>query len=411
MRTKIWIMTLIFAMASAFAFSQQVTLTMAGWGGTSEPQFKRILAEFERTHPNIKVQYSVITGNDYWTKLQLGFATGTGYDVFWMHPKNAYMYMPQGVLLDLQPYMDADKFNLGAYDEKFKIPFRYKGDMYAIPSFYNDIVAFYNKKILKDAGVDFPKANWTWDDFLALGKKLTKRDNGKATLYGLGSDIAGETFLYDFILQNGGKIYSDDKTKCVIDSPANRETFQWLLDLIYKQQVFPTPSDLAETNSRSMFQGNMIAIEVDGSWMLKAYADALGIDNLGIAELPMHKVKGSVVNNNGYAAMAKTKHPKEAWELLKFLAGQYSSQVISELYIPCPSGDSGMWVPQYHGVTGFNNVFSTLAFSTPYPFAKSNINQAEDVFLQHANRIFSSPELAPDALANMQSEMNDAINK
>lgn len=409
-RKGVFIAVLISLIAAA-AFAEPVTLTMAGWGGTSEPQFKRMIAEFERTHPNIKVQYSVVTGNDYWTKLQLGFATGTGFDVFWMHPKNAYMYMPEGALLNLTPYMNADKFDLNSYDEKFKIPFRYKGNMYAIPSFYNDIVVYYNKKLFKDAGLDVPKTNWTWDDMLAMGKKLTKRDGAKVKTYGIGAEIAGETFTYNFILQNGGKLYSEDKSKCVIDSPENRETIQWLLDLVYKYQVFPTPSELAETNSRSMFQNNMIGILVDGSWMLKAYADALGAENLGIMELPMRKVKNSVVNNNGYAAMAKTKHPKEAWELLKFLAGDFSSKTISELYIPCPAGDSTMWAKPYPASTGIANVFSTLSFSTPYPFAKSNMNQAETVFLTHLAKIFSSPTLAPDALAKMQAAMNEEIEK
>ncbi len=408
---RTWITALILAALVGSVFAEPVTLTMAGWGGTSEPQFKRMIAEFERLNKDIKVNYSVVTGNDYWTKLQLGFATGTGYDVFWMHPKNAYMYMPEGALLNLQPFMNADKFDLGMYDDKFKAPFRYKGDMYGIPSFYNDICVFYNKKLFKEAGVAVPKPEWTWDDMLALAKQLTKRDGAKVKQYGLGGDIAGETFIYDFILQNGGKLYSDDKARCVIDSPENRETFQWMLDLIYKHQVFPTPSELAETNASSMFQNNLTAIQVGGSWMIKAYADAVGIDNLGVAELPKRKMKNSVVNNNGYSAMAKTKHPKEAWELLKFLSGDFCSKTISELYIPCPKGQSASWMSSYPASMGVANIFSTLSFSTMYPFAKYNMNQVETVFAQHAAKIFLSPKLAPDALAKMQAAMNDEIDK
>ncbi|MBV8451113.1 MAG: extracellular solute-binding protein, partial [Deltaproteobacteria bacterium] len=43
----------------------------------------------------------------------------------------------------------------------------------------------YNRKLFRDAGLDYPKAGWTWDNFREIAKKLTVRDAaGNVTQFG-----------------------------------------------------------------------------------------------------------------------------------------------------------------------------------------------------------------------------------
>ena len=44
-----------------------------------------------------------------------------------------------------------------------------------------------------------------------------------------------------FILQWGGRIYSEDGTRCVVDSPEAVAGVQYLHDLIYRHHVMPGP--------------------------------------------------------------------------------------------------------------------------------------------------------------------------
>ena len=54
-------------------------------------------------------------------------------------------------------------------DRAFKID----GKTWQIPHSWNNMVIYYNTKMFKDAGIDPPKPDWTWDDFLGIAKKLT----------------------------------------------------------------------------------------------------------------------------------------------------------------------------------------------------------------------------------------------
>ena len=62
-----------------------------------------------------------------------------------------------------------------------------------------------------EAGLEYPTADWTWDDVTEAAKKLTKDDGSQ---YGLclrnDNNQAG---YYNLIYDNGGYIISDDKTK------------------------------------------------------------------------------------------------------------------------------------------------------------------------------------------------------
>src|ERR1700677_3063707 len=46
------------------------------------PIDKQIVAEFEKAHPDVKIEYQVIGASEYATKLLTAFAAGSGPDVF-----------------------------------------------------------------------------------------------------------------------------------------------------------------------------------------------------------------------------------------------------------------------------------------------------------------------------------------
>jgi ABC-type glycerol-3-phosphate transport system substrate-binding protein len=65
------------------ARAEQVTIKV--WMHEHPPRIpidKRIVAEFEKAYPGIKVDYQVIGASEYATKLLAAFAAGAGPDVF-----------------------------------------------------------------------------------------------------------------------------------------------------------------------------------------------------------------------------------------------------------------------------------------------------------------------------------------
>ncbi|WP_233521975.1 extracellular solute-binding protein [Streptomyces triticagri] len=122
------------------------------------------------------------------------------------------------------------------------------GTQYGIPWVSSSRVLFYNKDILKKAGVDEPPT--TWDELADAAKKI-KSKKAADTPYALPlgpEETQGETMMWE--LGNGGG-YTDDSGKYTIDSPQNVETFQWLSkNLVKPGLTYPNP---ASTDRKTAF--------------------------------------------------------------------------------------------------------------------------------------------------------------
>src|SRR5580692_8687217 len=63
---------------------------------------------------------------------------------------------------------------------------KFDGKTYYLTREWNNMCIHYNTKAFEDAGVERPKDDWTWDDFIAVAQKLTKGDAGNKN-FGLDS--------------------------------------------------------------------------------------------------------------------------------------------------------------------------------------------------------------------------------
>ncbi len=71
---------------------------------------QKVIARFEKTHPTIKVDYSVING-DYPTAMTARFAAHNPPDVFYVDSSLAPTWAAQGVLQPLNSYIKSSKYN------------------------------------------------------------------------------------------------------------------------------------------------------------------------------------------------------------------------------------------------------------------------------------------------------------
>ena len=76
-----------------------VTLTYGVW--SQQDTMQKLVDEFEKENPNIKVQLQVDPWTDYWTKLQVGAQGGTAPDAFWMLGDRFQVYAANDQLLEL----------------------------------------------------------------------------------------------------------------------------------------------------------------------------------------------------------------------------------------------------------------------------------------------------------------------
>ena len=96
---------------------------------------------------------------------------------------------------------------------------------------------------VRENGLAMPTPDWTWDEFLALAKGLSKPDKNQ---YGFGLRGAGKwavVYATEFMYGNGADVLRDGKV--AINAPEAVSAFEWYLDLFRKWKVAPpsAPTD------------------------------------------------------------------------------------------------------------------------------------------------------------------------
>jgi multiple sugar transport system substrate-binding protein len=125
------------------------------------------------------------------------------------------------------------------------------GRIYALPLSITTEAIYLRTDRVKEYGLKMPDEHWTWDDFLALAKGLTKPDKSQ---YGYGMRGAGKwavSYATAFLYGNGAQVLRDGKV--VINSPEAVAGLEWYLDLFRKWKV--TPSSVPTDGYRQIVQG------------------------------------------------------------------------------------------------------------------------------------------------------------
>ncbi len=330
---KLAALTLVISMSLGFAKTKVV---VAGWGGESEiAMYKGLLQKFNASHPNIDAQFMHIPDKDYWTKLTAMFAAGKAPDLFFTNNITFPALASKGVAQPLEPFIEKDNYDTSIFYKGILDAFKYNGKLMAFPRDISNMVVYYNRDLLKAAGLADPDPNWTWDDFLRYAKALTKEENGKRTQWGV-SFYTYFLFWEPWVWSNGGRWYSPDRSKYLLNQPAAVQGLQFYVDLRWKYHVAPTPAESADQSTFGMFLSGKTGLIVDGRWRVPSLKKKAKFD-WDIVPFPKGKA-GSIVDidGSGWAMSHQSRHKDAAWEVLKYLAGPEGSVVFTKggLIIP-----------------------------------------------------------------------------
>ena len=191
---------------------------------------------------------------------------------------------------------------------------KYQGKIYAVPYELNMSAIYYNQDMFDAAGVSYPKWGWNWEAFLETAKKLTKQEGGETKQWGFLSKNYLPT-LNSFITQAGGSILNDDRTKSTLDTPEVQEAIQFMVDLVRKYKVSPTPSDIAP--NIDPFKTNAIAMV--GKLDFEVIPTLKVPFRWGIAGWPVHKRPGADYWTQGIGLFNGTPQKDAAVKLAMFL--------------------------------------------------------------------------------------------
>ena len=212
-----------------------------------EPRRQAVLLaveRFEKANPAIKVELTEVPFDQYFQKLSVALASGTGVDVFDVDSPLVAAYGWQDVLLSLDEFVD--KADWADYLDQERQIASYGGRILSVPWSSSSQAVFYNVDMLKEAGITpptTPDKRWTWAQLLEATRKLTKRaPDGTTQVWGLVVEQADRPYQILPLLQsNGAQAISPDgsKTAGFLNSPEAVEALQFYGDLYNKHAVSP----------------------------------------------------------------------------------------------------------------------------------------------------------------------------
>lgn len=389
--------------------SSDVELSVSIWDNNQEPGLKAILDDFTAA-TGIKTKISVIKWDEYWTMLEAGAQGGSLPDVFWMHSNESERYMSNDMLLDLTDKIAAsEKIDPANYPEDIWGLYTYNDKYYAVPKDVDTIALWYNKTMFDEAGLDYPTADWTWDDAFEAAKALTKEDGSQ---YGMAlRNDNNQAGYYNMIYDNGGCVINEDKTASGWDDPKTIEAMQQLEEWV-QAGVMPSMETMSENGEDVLFQSGKVAMVFQGSWMLAAYRDnEYTAANCDVVELPKSATTGrrvSIYNGLGWAAAASTEHPEEAWQLIEYFGSKEAQEKQAELGVTMSAytGTSDAWASSADfNLQAYLNMMDDMVIR---PYSRSTVtweNEDNEIL----KSVYTGEKTMEEACKEMAAQMNEKL--
>lgn len=196
----------------------------------------RAIERFEENHPGVEVHYtSGIDKKDYSEWCAKRTLEGKMPDVFMVLDTDFNQYSSLGILQELNSFMESDpEFQSeDIFDTAMEIGKGKEGTQYALPYEVVPTMLFVNKTLLKREGIEIPKREWTWEDFIEICKKVTKDTDGDGRIDQFG------TYNYnwqDVMYTSGGSAFDNEKQNVDFSNQYVVESLRFMKELLSLNQ-------------------------------------------------------------------------------------------------------------------------------------------------------------------------------
>ena len=320
------------------------------WWDTSDatneaPAFKKLVKDFQASHPKIHVNYVNVPFADAQNKFKNAAQSGAGApdviraEIGWTTEFAALGYLAP---LDGTRALAAP----GDFLPNPAASGRYQGRTFAVPQVTDTLALLYNKDLLKRAGHDAPPAT------LAELKQTALDVQKKTDATGLMLNV-DPYYLLPFIYGEGGDLVDAAHKKITIDDPPAVAGVRQVTGLI-DAGAAPKPSAQdSYTNTQAAFKDGKVAMIYNGPWSMadnyggKAFRDRA---NLGVAPVPAGSVKAaSPTGGHDYGVYAGSKHLDAAYEFVRYMDSARSQATITKAIGLLPTRRSAYALPAVSG--------------------------------------------------------------
>jgi|BenlonsequeITSRD_1030534.scaffolds.fasta_scaffold00004_171 multiple sugar transport system substrate-binding protein len=353
---KILLTTFLFLITFSFVFAngaqeksgagdQEIVLEFMQWW---EPEMapgamEKICSDYEASHPGIKIKRISKPYAEVQSQVTIGAAAGTLSDVLGCDPTWIYNLVKQNAVLPLDEFIQGDN-----YDESQLASISVlDGKKYLINVENFVYPMFYNVDMFKEAGIEsFPE---THSEFIEACKKLTDPSKNQ---YGwdMSLSLQNPTGIQNDIM---ALVWASGDTGLPNPNNEGVKTVFNLVNTLYQQGlIVPGSMTAQEQDKVEHFVNGRTATMIDSL----AHINMIRSRNSGLNfDIALPPAKDGYTGKHildcaawGVTISKTSKHPKEAWEFVKYLMSPEVNSFIADSVNAFPGNINGdpSWVKE-----------------------------------------------------------------
>ena len=333
------------------------SLSIAILGTNQDAAARQSLVDaFTARHPDISVRLQAIQGTDwadFFAKILTMVAAGTPPDVCVVATEGAQLFAER-LAEPLDEFIKRDAAEVQDYFDDVHPSlieaFMYKGSFYQMPIDFNAANMYFNTEAMRRAGVPYPAADWTHQDFLTMARQMRQAaGSGFVPFYWtnrLWGGIVPWLYINDtsFLTETkspGGewlwdRFYPDHKGEYSggflwegsnASDPKVAESFEFVRALV-EEGLGTSPAQGGGNELVGQFSGGSIGMTPAGGFWVQGLSEAgLTPQDYDVAYFPKWRTQRHQFGAAGYAILKTSERKDEAWEWVKFCTSREGMQL------------------------------------------------------------------------------------
>jgi len=288
--------------------------------------YGKVEKAFEREH-GVDVALQLVNLRALTTRLQNAMLAGTEVPDVAELPFDAMAYFGRGPLKDIG-FMDlTDRLRSEGYGGRLVEArlslWSTREHVFALPHDVHPVMLAYRADLVEGLGIDVETLK-TWDDFVAVGRRITADLDGDGAVDRYMVDLIGNITegLPIFLLQRGIDMF-DEHGAITFNQPLAVDTIIWYLHQNFGKNRIAYDCGWGQPLSKAMADG-LVLFHVTPDWRSHVFEmESPGLaGKMKLMPLPAWEPGGrrtSVWGGSGLAVTKRGKNPELAWEFAKQL--------------------------------------------------------------------------------------------
>lgn len=277
--------------------------------------YRALVAAYTKAHPRARVRLVPVTEkDDHLARLTTSFASGGAPDVFLINYREYAQFVARGALTPAGPLLGRQGVRTADYYPQPMRAFTYRGALQCMPQNVSSLVVYYNTELFERAGVSPPEPGWTWADFAATARELTRGD-----VHGVGIEPS-LVRAAPFVWAGGGEIVDDPAapSRLTLDTPRARRALDFLLGL---RDAGPDKEELAAQDLETRFASGRLGMLLSSRRETPMMREVKGL-RFDVAPLPRGDSAAGILHSDGYCVARTSKNTAAAARFIAYAVGR-----------------------------------------------------------------------------------------